>query len=35
MEEEMTILKEGYTKYFFDIGDDNNPFFIKILRKKE
>lgn len=29
MEEEMTILKEGYTKYFFDIGDDNNPFLLK------
>ena len=28
MKEEMCVLKEGYTKYFFDIADDNNPFLL-------
>ena len=28
MKEEMVVLKEGYTKYFFDIADDNNPFLL-------
>ena len=30
MREEMHVLNEGYTKYFFDIGDENNPFLLNI-----
>ena len=28
MKEEMCVLKEGYTKYFFDIGEDSCPFLL-------
>ena len=28
MKDEMCVLKEGYTKYFFNIGDDNTPFLL-------
>ena len=28
MKEEMYVLKEGYTKYFFDVADDSNPFLL-------
>ena len=29
MKEEMSILKEGYAKYFFNVGDDNDPFLLQ------
>ena len=28
MKEEMYVLREGYAKYFFNIGDDNTPFLL-------
>ena len=28
MKEEMCVLKDGYTKYFFDIGEESNPFLL-------
>ena len=28
MKEEMCVLREGYAKYFFNIGDDNTPFLL-------
>lgn len=28
MKEEMCVLREGYTKYFFNIGEDNTPFLL-------
>jgi hypothetical protein len=30
MKGEMNILNEGYTKYFFDFGDGNNPFLLNV-----
>ena len=30
MKEEMNILNEGYTKYFFDFGDLKNPFLLNL-----
>ena len=33
MKEEMCVLKEGYTKYFFDIGDDSSPFLLNQNKK--
>ena len=28
MKDEMCVLREGYAKYFFNIGDDNTPFLL-------
>ena len=35
MKEEMTVLREGFTKYFFDIGNEDNPFLLKVSEKEE
>ena len=33
MKDEMIILREGYTKYFFNIGDDQTPFLLNSSKK--
>ena len=33
MKEEMDILKEGYAKYFFDFGEDYDPFLLNISKQ--
>ena len=35
MKEEMNVLNEGYAKYFFDIGEENNPFFLNTCELSE
>ena len=34
MKEEMCVLREGYAKYFFNIGDDNTPFLLNASEPK-
>ena len=35
MKEEMAILREGYTKYFFDIGEENDPFLLSASKQDD
>ena len=35
MKEEMNVLNEGYAKYFFDIGEENNPFLLNTCELSE
>ena len=35
MKEEMDIFREGFTKYFFEIGDDNDPFLLNASKQDD
>ena len=35
MKEEMNIFREGFTKYFFEVGDDNDPFLLSSSKKDD